>query len=283
VLQVKGEPSGSTTTARSPREIRAALLNAARTPHRGSRWVLPTVITLVGGLLAATALLIGPGNGKSTSAVADSTTRPSTSLDVFPRTSPKVAVTAGAASATPTATRPTTAKPSATGRPSPRPSASRPGPSVGPSDQAFAYNTPFVLKNKASEKALEVWPGSVNDGRAVQRPITAGPNQRWVFAYLGGEGSELRSVGTGNCLEVPEGNLPDPEVPLRQRPCSGAANQRWYIYSSDDKRSLFVQNVPSQHCIGVDNAATTDGADVDQRRCTWNDNDDTAWSLVAMP
>ena len=85
-----------------------------------------------------------------------------------------------------------------------------------------------TLVNIASDKCMDVYPGSRDDGaKVVLRSCNGGANQQWRPTKSGNAISFV-SAGSGKCLDVPS-RSDKPGVKLQQYTCNGTPAQLWLL------------------------------------------------------
>ncbi|MEW2331626.1 RICIN domain-containing protein [Micromonospora chersina] len=140
-------------------------------------------------------------------------------------------------------------------------------------------NASYVLVNRNSGKALDVYGASTADGaRITQWTRNNGANQQWQFVDSGGGYYRLRSRGSGKVLDVSGGSTADGAPVVQWSDHNGTSQQFRLADSSGGHVRLINRN--SGKAVEVQNAATTDGAGIVQYT-DWN-GANQQWQLVLV-
>ncbi|MEU3454665.1 family 43 glycosylhydrolase [Micromonospora sp. NPDC006766] len=137
----------------------------------------------------------------------------------------------------------------------------------------------YVLVNRNSGKALDVYNQATNDGaRIAQWARNDGAWQQWQFVDSGGGYYRLRSRHSGKVLDVSGASTAD-GAGLIQWPDTNGANQQFRLA---DSSGGFVRLIArhSGKAVEVQNASTADGANVVQYTDWGGDNQQ--WQLVRL-
>ncbi|MEV0429464.1 RICIN domain-containing protein [Micromonospora sp. NPDC050495] len=128
-------------------------------------------------------------------------------------------------------------------------------------------NAWYVLVNRNSGKALDVYGASTADGaRITQWTRNDGTNQQWQFVDSGGGYYRLKSRNSGKVLDVNGASTADGAA-IIQWTDNNAGNQQFQLADSGGYLRLISRN--SGKAVEVQGAATTDGANVVQYT-DWN-------------
>ncbi|MEW2331629.1 endo-1,4-beta-xylanase [Micromonospora chersina] len=147
-------------------------------------------------------------------------------------------------------------------------------PPPGPVDT----NAWYVLLNRNSGKALDVYGASTADGaRITQWTRNNGTNQQWQFVDSGGGYYRLKSRNSGKVLDVSNRATTD-GAPVIQWTDANATNQQFQLADSGGYLRLLNRN--SGKAVEVQGAATTDGANIVQYT-DWN-GANQQWQLVRV-
>ncbi|MFI7430111.1 family 43 glycosylhydrolase [Micromonospora sp. NPDC049836] len=140
-------------------------------------------------------------------------------------------------------------------------------------------NAWYVLVNRNSGKALDVYGASTADGaRITQWTRNNGANQQWQFVDSGGGYYRLKSRNSGKVLDVNGASTADGAAIVQWSDHNGA-NQQFRLADSADGYVRFL-NRNSGKAVEVQNAATTDGANVVQYT-DWN-GANQQWQLARV-
>ncbi|MFG2059323.1 RICIN domain-containing protein [Micromonospora sp. NPDC048930] len=140
-------------------------------------------------------------------------------------------------------------------------------------------NASYVLVNRNSGKALDVYGASTADGaRITQWTRNDGANQQWQFVDSGGGYYRLRSRNSGKVLDVSGASTAD-AAPIVQWSDHNGTNQQFRLADSPDGYVRLI-NRNSGKAVEVQNAATNDGANVVQYT-DWN-GANQQWQLVMV-
>ncbi|MGX7826599.1 family 43 glycosylhydrolase [Actinokineospora sp. 24-640] len=140
-------------------------------------------------------------------------------------------------------------------------------------------NAWYVLVNRNSGKALDVYNRATNDGaQIVQYARNDGAWQQWQFVDSGGGFYRLRSRHSGKVLDISGGSTAD-GANLVQWADSNATNQQFRLADSADGHVRLI-NRKSSKALDVYNFSTADGARVVQ----WADLNgaNQQWRLVQL-
>src|SRR4051794_29829252 len=138
--------------------------------------------------------------------------------------------------------------------------------------------TSYVLVNRNSGKALDVFNLATNDGaRITQWARNDGSQQQWQFVDSGGGYYRLKSRLSGKVLDVPNASTADSAAVI-QWSDANAANQQFSIQTIDGYLQLINRN--SGKAIDVQGASTADGGNVIQY-ADWNGGNQQ-WQLVRV-
>jgi hypothetical protein len=140
-------------------------------------------------------------------------------------------------------------------------------------------NAWYVLMNRNSGKALDVYNLATNDGaRITQWARNDGAWQQWQFVDSGGGFYRLRSRHSGKVLDVQNLSTAD-GAPIVQWTDHNGANQQFRLADSVGGYVRLV-NRNSGKTLEVQNASTADGANVVQYS-DWGGNNQQ-WQLVRI-
>jgi lysophospholipase L1-like esterase len=121
----------------------------------------------------------------------------------------------------------------------------------------------YVLVNRNSGKALDVYNSATNDGaRITQWARGNGANQQWRFVDSGGGYYRLRSRVSGKVLDVYNWSTAD-GASIVQWADGNGANQQFRLAASTDGYVRLI-NRNSGKAVEVQNASTADGANIVQ-------------------
>jgi len=121
----------------------------------------------------------------------------------------------------------------------------------------------YVLVNRNSGKALDVYDSAMNDGaRITQWARNDGANQQWQFVDSGGGYYRLKSRHSGKVLDVHNFSTADGGAIVQWADGNGT-NQQFRLADSDSGHVRLL-NRNSGKVVEVQNAATNDGANVVQ-------------------
>ncbi|GEK19443.1 family 43 glycosylhydrolase [Cellulomonas persica] len=136
----------------------------------------------------------------------------------------------------------------------------------------------YVLVNRNSGKALDVYDLATNDGaRITQWSRHDGTNQQWQFVNAGGGYYKLRSTLSGKVLDVSGRSTAD-GAGIIQWSENGGTNQQFSVQDVDGYIQLIARH--SGKAVEVQNASTADGANVVQY-ADWNGTNQQ-WQLVRL-
>ncbi|MDG9674737.1 RICIN domain-containing protein [Micromonospora sp. DH14] len=137
----------------------------------------------------------------------------------------------------------------------------------------------YVLLNRNSNKALDLYNFATNDGaRITQWTRNNGNQQQWQFVDSGGGYYRLKSRHSGKVLDVANWSTADGAA-VNQWTDQNAANQQFRLVDSDAGYVRLV-NRNSNKAVEVQNASTADGANVVQY-ADWN-GANQQWQLVRV-
>ncbi|GIJ27326.1 hypothetical protein Vqi01_24880 [Micromonospora qiuiae] len=124
-------------------------------------------------------------------------------------------------------------------------------------------NAWYVLVNRNSGKALDVYGLATNDGaRISQWTRNDGANQQWQFVDSGGGYYRLKSRHSGKVLDVSNASTADGAAIIQWTDHNGA-NQQFRLADSDGGHVRLI-NRNSNKAVEVQGASTADGANVVQ-------------------
>ncbi|WP_425560636.1 RICIN domain-containing protein, partial [Luedemannella helvata] len=140
-------------------------------------------------------------------------------------------------------------------------------------------NTWYVLVNRNSGKALDVYNLATNDGgRITQWARNNGNNQQWRFVDSGGGYYRIMSRHSGKVLDVYNFSTANGGSIVQWTDGNGT-NQQWRLADSSDGYVRFISR-HSNKALEVQNASTADGANIVQYD-DWGGNNQQ-WQLVAV-
>ncbi len=140
-------------------------------------------------------------------------------------------------------------------------------------------NAWYVLVNRNSGKALDVYGLATNDGaRISQWTRNDGANQQWQFVDSGGGYYRLKSRHSGKVLDVSNWSTADGAA-VQQWTDHNGANQQFRLADSDGGHVRLI-NRNSNKAVEVQGASTADGANVVQYS-DWN-GANQQWQLVQI-
>ncbi|WP_250213065.1 endo-1,4-beta-xylanase [Acrocarpospora catenulata] len=149
-----------------------------------------------------------------------------------------------------------------------------PTPTSGPVDT----NAWYVLLNRNSGKALDVYNLSTADGaRITQWTRNNGNNQQWQFVSSGSGWYRLKSRLSGKVLDVYNFSTADGASVVQWTDLNGT-NQQWRLADSGGYLRLINRN--SSKALEVQGASTADGGNIVQY-ADWNGNNQQ-WQLVRV-
>ena len=136
----------------------------------------------------------------------------------------------------------------------------------------------YVLLNRNSAKALDVYNLATNDGaRITQWSRNDGNQQQWQFVDSGGGYYRLRSRLSGKVLDVTGASTADGAAVI-QWTDNNAANQQFSIQDIDGYVQLIARN--SGKAVEVQGASTADGGNIVQYS-DWNGTNQQ-WQLAKV-
>jgi len=145
-----------------------------------------------------------------------------------------------------------------------------------PGDSSIDTSAWYVLVNRNSGKALDVYDYATNDGgRITQWSRHGGNNQQWQFVATGDGHYKIRSRHSGKVLDVYAKSTADGAA-IVQWTDNGGANQQWRATVSNGYATLISRN--SGKALEVQGASTADGANIVQYS-SWN-GANQQWQLV---
>ena len=140
-------------------------------------------------------------------------------------------------------------------------------------------NAWYVLVNRNSGKALDVYNRATNDGaRITQWTRNNGDNQQWQFVDSGGGYYRLKSRLSGKVLDVYNFSTADGGNIVQWADGNGT-NQQFRLADSDSGYVRLI-NRNSGKAVEVQGASTSDGANVVQYS-DWN-GANQQWQLVRV-
>ncbi|WP_425560411.1 family 43 glycosylhydrolase [Luedemannella flava] len=140
-------------------------------------------------------------------------------------------------------------------------------------------NTWYVLVNRNSGKALDVYNLATNDGaRITQWSRNDGNNQQWRFVDSGGGYYRILSRHSGKVLDVYNFSTANGGSIVQWTDGNGT-NQQWRLADSSGGYVRFL-NRNSNKALEIQGASTADGANVVQYD-DWGGNNQQ-WQLVAV-
>lgn len=136
----------------------------------------------------------------------------------------------------------------------------------------------YVLVNRNSGKALEVYNRATNDGaRITQWSRNDGEQQQWQFVDSGNGYYRLKSRLSGKVLDVSERSTAD-GAPIVQWADNNSTNQQFSLQDVDGHVQLIARH--SGKAVEVQGASTTDGGNIVQY-ADWNGSNQQ-WQLVKV-
>ncbi len=140
-------------------------------------------------------------------------------------------------------------------------------------------NASYVLINRASGKALDLYDRATSDGaRITQWTRNDQAQQQWQFVDSGGGYYRLRSRHSGKVLDVTGASTANGAAVVQWSDTNAAHQQFRLADSADGSVRLIARH--SNKAVEVQNAATTDGAAVVQYD-DWN-GANQQWQLVPV-
>jgi beta-xylosidase len=137
----------------------------------------------------------------------------------------------------------------------------------------------YVLINRTSGKALDVYNFATNDGaRITQWSATNANNQQWQFVDSGGGYYRIRSRHSAKVLDVYNFSTADGGAIVQWADGNGT-NQQWRLADSAGGYVRFISR-HSGKALEVQGAATNDGANIVQYT-DWGGNNQQ-WKLVPV-
>ncbi|MEU8804222.1 RICIN domain-containing protein [Spirillospora sp. NPDC048819] len=140
-------------------------------------------------------------------------------------------------------------------------------------------NAWYVLVNRNSGKALDVYGSSTGDGaRVTQWTRHDGANQQWQFVDSGGGYYRLKARHSGKVLDVAGASTAD-GAPIQQWADHNGANQQFRLADSDAGHVRLISR-GSGKAVEVQGASTADGGNVVQY-ADWG-GANQQWELVEL-
>ncbi len=140
-------------------------------------------------------------------------------------------------------------------------------------------NAWYVLVNRNSGKALDVYGLATNDGaRISQWSRNDGANQQWQFVDSGGGYYRLKSRHSGKVLDVSGASTADGGAIVQWADHNGA-NQQFRLADSDSGHVRLITRHSSK-AVEVQGASTADGANIVQYAD--HNGANQQWQLVAV-
>ncbi|MFF0717723.1 RICIN domain-containing protein [Micromonospora sp. NPDC003816] len=137
----------------------------------------------------------------------------------------------------------------------------------------------YVLVNRTSGKALDLYASATNDGaRISQWTRNNGANQQWQFVDSGGGFYRLKSRHSGKVLDVQNQSTAD-GAPIVAWSDNNGANQQFRLADSDGGHVRLVSR-HSGKVVEVQGASTADGANIVQY-ADWNGGNQQ-WQLARV-
>ncbi|MFC6022162.1 RICIN domain-containing protein, partial [Plantactinospora solaniradicis] len=137
----------------------------------------------------------------------------------------------------------------------------------------------YVLVNRNSGKALDLYASATNDGaRISQWTRNDGANQQWQFVDSGGGYYRVKSRHSGKVLDVTNWSTADSAAVVQWADLNGANQQFRLADSAGGYLRLINRN--SGKALEVQGAAVNDGANVVQY-ADWGGNNQQ-WQLVRV-
>ena len=139
-------------------------------------------------------------------------------------------------------------------------------------------NVPYVLVNRNSGKALDVYNLATTDGaRITQWSRNNGNQQQWQFVSSGNGYYQLKSRLSGKVLDVTAKSTADGAI-IEQWTDNDGTNQQFSIQTIDGYIQLIARN--SGKAVEVQGASTVDGGNVVQYS-DWNGTNQQ-WQLAKV-
>src|SRR5687768_12261170 len=136
----------------------------------------------------------------------------------------------------------------------------------------------YVLVNRNSGKALDVYNRATNDGaRVTQWSRNDGDQQQWQFVDSGNGYYRLKSRLSGKVLDVSGRSTAD-GAPIVQWTDNNSTNQQFSLQDVDGHIQLIARH--SGKAVEVQGASTTDGGNIVQYT-DWNGSNQQ-WQLVKV-
>jgi endo-1,4-beta-xylanase len=155
---------------------------------------------------------------------------------------------------------------------------SNPSPSGSSNPGQVDTSAWYVLVNRNSGKAVDVYNFATNDGgRITQWSRTSANNQQWQFVDSGGGWYRIRSRHSGKVLDVSGFSTADGGAVVQWTDLNGT-NQQWRLADSSGYVRLINRN--SGKALEVQGASTADGGNIVQY-ADWGGNNQQ-WQLVRI-
>ncbi|WP_055480165.1 family 43 glycosylhydrolase [Sphaerimonospora mesophila] len=151
---------------------------------------------------------------------------------------------------------------------------------TGPASAATVdTNAWYILVNRNSGKALDVYNFATNDGARITQWTRGGnANQQWQFVDSGGGYYRIKSRHSGKVLDVYNWSTANAAEIVQWTDHNGA-NQQWRLADSSGGHVRFI-NRNSGKALEVQNASTADNANIVQYD-DWGGNNQQ-WQLVRV-
>ena len=136
----------------------------------------------------------------------------------------------------------------------------RPGASDDAATEASIQATTLILRNRGSNKCLEVlYFSTANNAPAGQYTCDGASSQHWQYD---GPSGLIRNVYSGKCLEVLYFSTAN-NAQVGQYTCDGAVSQRWIL----DQTIGVVYNTYTNKCLDILGGSTANNALAVQYDC----------------
>ena len=117
-----------------------------------------------------------------------------------------------------------------------------------------------MLVNKHRGKVLDI-PGLSRENALIQQyGANGGPNQRWIFTKLSGDGPNsvytLTNQSGQKCMDIVDGDN-QPQAQVQQYNRHSGPNQQWRFSRVEDTY-FAIYNVNSGHCLDIPNSSNAD-------------------------
>ncbi|MFI9586354.1 non-reducing end alpha-L-arabinofuranosidase family hydrolase [Streptomyces sp. NPDC052236] len=140
-------------------------------------------------------------------------------------------------------------------------------------------NASYVLVNRNSGKALDVYNLATNDGARITQWTRNDQNQQqWQFVDSGGGNYRIKSRHSGKVLNVQNGSTANGGA-IVQSTDLNSTNQQWRLADSSDGHVRFIAR-HSNKALEVQGASTADNANIVQYD-DWGGNNQQ-WQLVKV-